>query len=147
LLSTQYSSPALGRLHEHQSCTAATYSTLQSFTISKSQSEAFKTEILKAIITGGVSFAFVENEHMKKAAKMVGIDLPSRKALSGSMIHALFDDTQRATKQSIADMDFPAGASDGWRKKYAQQGDSLMNFVVMGNEGENNSYLPALLRS
>jgi hypothetical protein len=84
---------------------------------------------------------------MKKAAKMVGIDLPSRKTLSGGMLDSLFDDTQLATKQSIADMGFPAGASDGWRKKYAQQGDSLMNLVVMGNEGDNNSYLPVLLRS
>jgi hypothetical protein len=33
---------------------------------------------LKAIITGGVSFAFVEGEHMRKAATMVG-SLPSRK--------------------------------------------------------------------
>jgi hypothetical protein len=116
---------------------------MMSFTASKGQCEEFKREFLKAIITGGVSFAFVENEHMQKAARVVGIDLPSRKSLSGGMLDALFDDTQLATKQSIADMDFPAGASDGWRKKYAQQGDSLMNFIVMGNEGEHLLTCPA----
>jgi hypothetical protein len=45
------------------------------------------------MITGGVSCEFVENEHMKKAAEMVGSDLPSRIPLSGGMLDALFDDT------------------------------------------------------
>jgi hypothetical protein len=84
---------------------------------------------------------------MKKADQIAGSDLPSRKTLSGGMLDALFDDTQLVTKQSIPDMYFSAGASDGWQKKYAQQSDSLMNFVVMGKGGENNSCLLVLLRS
>jgi hypothetical protein len=111
--------------------------TMHNFTPAKSQAEVFNQELLKAIVAGGVSFAFVENSHLVKAAKAVGVELPSRKTLSGGMLDALFDDTQLATRQSIADMDFPAGAVDGWRSKCAQQGDSLMNFTVMGNEGEH----------
>jgi hypothetical protein len=119
--------------HWAWSCTSGP---IHAFAAAKNQSEEFNKELLKAIVTGGVSFAFVENEHLRKAAKIVGVDLPSRKQLSGGMLDALFEDTQLVTRASISNMEFPAGASDGWRKKYAQQGDSLMNFTVMGNEGE-----------
>jgi hypothetical protein len=117
-------------------CTAAS-KTMHNFTPSKNQAEVFNQELLKAIVTSGVSFAFVESSHLVKAAKAVGVELPSRKTMSGGMLDTLFDDTQLATRQSIADMDFPAGASDGWRNKYAQQGDSLMNLTGVGNEGQH----------
>ena len=99
-------------------CTPAR-KTMHEFTPSKRQAELFNQERLKAIVTGGVSFALVESVHLVRAAKAVGVDLPSRKKLSGGMLDTLFDDTQLATKRSIADMDFLAGASDGWRNKYA----------------------------
>jgi hypothetical protein len=38
-------------------------------------------------------------------------------------------------RAQMAAMDYPAGASDGWRKKYCESGAGLMNFTVMGNQG------------
>jgi hypothetical protein len=86
-------------------------------------------------VTGSVPLAFVENEYLRKAARVVGVELPSRKVVSTTLLDELFDSTKLFSKSSIAEMDFPCGASDGWQKKYCEQGNPLMNFTVVGNEG------------
>jgi hypothetical protein len=38
-------------------------------------------------------------------------------------------------RSKIDSMDFEAGSSDGWRKKYCEDAAGLMNFTVMANIG------------
>jgi hypothetical protein len=58
-------------------CTAARCP-MHNFMSSKIQAEVFNQKLLRAIVTGGVSFAFVENSYLVKAAKAVGVELLSR---------------------------------------------------------------------
>jgi hypothetical protein len=113
---------------------------LITFTTSSTQSKEFTNHLVKALVTGCVPLAFVENDFLRKAARVVGIDLPTRKVVSTTLLDELFDSTQTFSKKSIADIDYPCGASDGWQKKYCEQGNPLMNFTVLGNEGEQDLF-------
>jgi hypothetical protein len=53
----------------------------------------------------------------------------------GKYLDELTEESKMFSKLSVALMDFPHGASDGWRKKYCNQGAGLMNSAVMGNSG------------
>jgi hypothetical protein len=64
----------------------------------------------------------------------VGVELPSSKVVSTTLLDKLSDSTKTFSKSSIVEMDFLCGASDGWQKKYCEQGNLLMNFTVVGNE-------------
>jgi hypothetical protein len=72
---------------------------------------------------------------LKEAAGALGIELPGRQALAGPILDRVFDESRSFTRDSILNMEYPCGASDGWRKKYCEGGKSLMNLTVMGNEG------------
>jgi hypothetical protein len=47
----------------------------------------------------------------------------------------------------ITELDYPFGASDGWRKKACLQGAGLMNFTVCGNQRESSSNIRVVHRS
>lgn len=94
--------------------------------------------LVKAMVTSCVPMSFVENQFLKQAAEVVGVTLPSRRTVASTVLDDIFQDTQTFTKASITDMDYPCGASDGWSKKYCESGKPLMNFTVLGNEGEQH---------
>jgi hypothetical protein len=77
----------------------------------------------------------VENGYLRKAFLALGISAMSRKEVSGKRLQQLSQQGQSNMRAQIAAMDFPAGASDGWRKKYCESGAGLINFTVMGSEG------------
>jgi hypothetical protein len=113
----------------------AASSSMVQFTASAQQKEAFIDGLVKAMATSCISFTFMENSYLKEAARALGVELPGRRALAGPILDRVFEESQCFTKESIGNMDYPCGASDGWRKKYCEGGASLMNFTVMGNEG------------
>jgi hypothetical protein len=88
------------------------------------------------MVTSCVPFSFISNPFIIKAAQAVGVQLPGRKAIATTLLDELFNEIQTFSRDSIADMDYPCGASDGWQKKYCEQGNPLMNFIVVGNEGQ-----------
>jgi hypothetical protein len=49
------------------------------------------------------------------------------------MLDNLANQDKTAMMETIASMDFPAGSSDGWRKKRYQDGAGLMNTTVLGD--------------
>jgi hypothetical protein len=59
----------------------------------------------------------------------------TRKKVSGKMLDDLDADNIALLQESIQTMDYPAGSSDGWRKKNCMKGAGLMNMTVMGNSG------------
>lgn len=89
------------------------------------------------IVTAGLSFSLVEHDHARVSAEMYGAKLPSRSHISGPILNNLFNDTQLATYEKVDCMDYSAGASNAWRRKYCEQGSSLLNFTVMGQEGDH----------
>lgn len=89
----------------------------------------------KAMVTGCISFNFVENDYFRQALASLGMPPLTRKQVAGQYLDALSQDDGAEMKESIAKMDYPAGSSDGWRKKYCASGAGLMNFTVMGDAG------------
>lgn len=85
----------------------------------------------KALVSACVPFAFIENEFLKKACRVVGLTAPSRRRIAGPLLDKIAAETETLSAVKIQNMLFPAGASDGWRKKTCQGGQGLMNFTIM----------------
>jgi hypothetical protein len=72
-------------------------------------------------------FAFVENKYLNEALAVVGLTVPSSRQVSGPLLDRIAEQTDSFSMDKIQAMDYPAGASDGWRKKSCQGGQGLMN--------------------
>jgi hypothetical protein len=106
---------------------------MDNFAASKDQQEAFVDNLVKAMATGCIPFTFVENEYLRRDASSVGAKVPSRKEVAGTLLDRIFEETVLFSEDRVSSMDHPAGASDGWRKKFCEQGAGLMNFTVNGD--------------
>lgn len=104
---------------------------MHQFVLSHQQAEAFISKIVKAIVTGNVPLSFIENPHLVAACDAVGAPLPSRKTLSTKHIPALAKEANSNNSDVIDKAKFVDASSDGWRKKYCEQGDSLNNVVAL----------------
>lgn len=99
------------------------------------QNESFVRSLVMACITGCIPFTFIENPHLIEAAKAIGVTLPSRKVLSTTVLDAAFKDIQTATDDQLSKLKYIDAASDGWRKKYCEQGAGLVNFCALTATG------------
>ena len=84
------------------------------------------------MVTSCIPFNFVEKSYIKKALGVFGVSPLTRRQISGRMLDDLEADIQAAMATDVASLDYPAGSSDGWRKKFCQDGAGLMNFCVLG---------------
>jgi hypothetical protein len=91
--------------------------------------------LTKALVSGCVPFAFVENTHLQEALAVVGLKAPTRKQVAGRLLDEIAAETEAFSLDKVAAMEHPVGASDGWRKKYCQGGEGMQNFTVMGDRG------------
>jgi hypothetical protein len=110
---------------------------VQAFGVTAKQEEEFKENFFKAMVTSCVAFNFVENEYLRKAFASLGMAPMTRKEVSGRRLQDLTQKDRLDTRTLINSMDYPAGSSDGWRKKYCESGAGLMNFTVMGDTGND----------
>lgn len=99
------------------------------------QNESFVRNLVMACITGCIPFTFVENPYLKEAAKVIGVTLPSRKQLSTTVLDNAFKDIKTADADLLAKLRYFDASSDGWRKKYCEQGVSLTNFCALTANG------------
>lgn len=81
------------------------------------QNESFVRSLVMACITGCIPFTFMENPHLKEAAKVIGVTLPSRKQLSTTVLDKAFKDIKTADQELLAKLRYFDASSDGWRKK------------------------------
>jgi hypothetical protein len=88
-----------------------------------------------ACITSCVPFTFFENERFKAAADVFGVELPSRKVLSTTILDSIFEVVQSASAQSLAHLTFVDAFSDGWSKKHCESCAALMNFCALTSTG------------
>jgi hypothetical protein len=108
---------------------------VQQFVVTPAQEAAFKSLFFKSIVTSNIAFNYLENQQVKDCFKLMGMKPPTRRQAAGKYLDELTEESKMFSKLSVALMDFPHGASDGWRKKYCNQGAGLMNSAVMGNSG------------
>lgn len=105
------------------------------FVATPEQQQQYVQHMAMAVVTGNVAFNFFENEHLAKAAKVFGVTLPSRRTLATTVLDRLCEGEQLGTSAKLAAFDFIDAASDGWRKKYCEQGAGLSNFCALGVAG------------
>lgn len=108
---------------------------MANFALPEQSAEQFRVNIVKALVTGNVPFAFVENSFFKAACGCVGVEPISRKQVAGPYLDAIFAEEQSFSRELLDEVDYLPGASDGWRKKYCADGAGLMNFTVMPESG------------
>jgi hypothetical protein len=85
------------------------------------------------MVTSFIAFNFVENGYLEQAFAALGVKPLTRYQISVPMLDNLASQDKTAMMETIASMDFPAGSSDGWRKKSCQDGAGLMNTTVLGD--------------
>jgi hypothetical protein len=104
---------------------------VETFTLSRSQIDKFSSGIVKAIVTGNIAFTFVENPHLMEAMSAIGVPTISRKQLTNRWIPKLAEEASLATEATLEKALLVDASSDGWRKKYCEQGASLNNIVAL----------------
>jgi hypothetical protein len=104
---------------------------VETFTLSASQIDRFTFGIVKAIVTGNIAFTFIENPHLMEAVSAVGVPTISRKQLANLWIPKLAEEASVATVATLEKALLVDASSDGWRKKYCEQGASLNNIVAL----------------
>lgn len=104
---------------------------VQTFTLSQSQMENFNKALVKAIVTGNVPFSFVENPHLAEACSTVGIPIISRKQLANKWVPLLAKEAHVSNADTLRQSCLVDASSDGWRKKYCNQGAALINIVAL----------------
>jgi hypothetical protein len=112
-------------------------SELQNFMMTPDQIFQFCRLFVKGMVTACVPFTFVMNSFIQEALGMLGVKL-NRKDVAGPLLDAICKEQEGWDRSMIADLDYPFGASDGWRKKSCLQGAGLTNFTVCGNQGETS---------
>jgi hypothetical protein len=108
---------------------------VQRFGVTKEQEEDFKMCLVKAMVTSCIAFNFAENGYLAKALAILGMTPLTRKQVAGTYLDQIAAGEQEWSRKAIESMEYPPGASDGWRKKYCVSGAGLMNFTVMGDNG------------
>jgi hypothetical protein len=108
---------------------------VQRFGVTKEQEQQFKMYLVKAMITSCIAFNFADNEYLAKALGVLGMSPLTRKKVAGPYLDQIAAGEQDWSSKAIESMEYPPGASDGWRKKYCVSGAGLMNFEVMGDNG------------
>jgi hypothetical protein len=91
----------------------AVISSMAQFPANAQQKEAFIDGLVKAMATSCIPFTFMENSYLKEAADALGIELPGRRALAGPILNRAFDESRCFTRDSILNMEYHCGASDG----------------------------------
>jgi hypothetical protein len=107
--------------------------TLHGTVATASQQKQCDLLMTKALVSSCVPFAFLENEYLQQACSVVRLTAPSRKQASGALLDKIAEETDSWSMEKIKNMQYPAGASDGWRKKTCQGGQGLMNFTILDN--------------
>jgi hypothetical protein len=104
---------------------------VESFTLSSPQIENFSTYLVKAIVTGNIAFTFVENPHLMEAMATVGGPTTTRRQLTDQWIPALAEEASVATVATLQHALLVDASTDGWRKKYCEEGAASNNIVAL----------------
>jgi hypothetical protein len=67
---------------------------------------------VRAIITGNVPFTFMENEDLVAAANIAGVELPSRKVTSTTLLDEIFEGVETKNAERLKSMKMFDAASD-----------------------------------
>ena len=133
-------SPAGVRAGTSSTCMSARLAgpEVQRVGMTEEQVKQFKVCLVKAMITSCIPFNFADNEYLGKALEVLGMAPLTRKQVAGPYLDEITAGEQLWSRQAIKDMEYPAGASDGWHKRYCVSQAGLVNFTIMGDNGTHS---------
>ena len=85
---------------------------MEHFLCSPEQAEVFKTNVVKAMITGCVPFSFVENTFFQDALQSVGVSPLTRREVGGCYLDRIFAAEQEMSSGALAECDYICTSSD-----------------------------------
>jgi hypothetical protein len=88
-------------------------------------------EIALAVVTRNISFNFLSNPHLIKAASTLGVQLPTRNVLVSKCLPLLASKAHSTTTAELSEAACFDLSSDGWRKSYCLQGTPLSNVMAL----------------
>ncbi|KAL2650909.1 hypothetical protein R1flu_019037 [Riccia fluitans] len=99
---------------------------------SKAQTEAALNMLAEWLYEscGSVSFSCVEHPKFKAFLQQVGLPPVSRRYIAGQKLDAKFEEVKAESDAKLRDAMFFQLASDGWKKKATNMGESLINITL-----------------
>jgi hypothetical protein len=102
---------------------------VETFTVSQSRIDHFHKCLVKALVTGNVSW--IENAHLNEGMRAIAIPGMTRKQLSNKHIPALEAEAVITNATMLQKALLVDASSDGCRKKYCEQSGALKNVVAL----------------
>ena len=87
-------------------------------------------DICRLFFENNVPLHLIEDENLVGACGLLGIKLPGRTALVNTLLEEEYDRVQKRVSEQVEGQKYVGISSDGWRKKYAEQGTPLIHFMI-----------------
>jgi hypothetical protein len=78
-----------------------------------------------------VPFSFIENPHLVEACLSLGVPAISRKQLADKWVPRLAEEASVSNVGTLSQAPLVDASSDGWRKKFCEQGAALNNIIAL----------------
>ena len=91
---------------------------IQRFGVTPEQEKQYKVHLVNSMITSCIAFNYADNEYLGKALAIVGMAPLTRKQVASPYLNTIAAGEQSWSREAIEGMDYPPGASDGWRKRF-----------------------------
>lgn len=115
------------------------------FVMGTAQRDAFVDNFSRLLFesAGSVALSLIENPRVKAMFTSLGITPPSRKWLSTTKLDAVYSESRDEMRQRMGMVGGEASvdsvgfmmAADGWRSKYVEGGQKLINIMVLFPDG------------
>jgi len=106
-------------------------STINAFMASSKQTSQAIRYVCRFIFKNNVAFKLIEDDELRKAFNVFGVDLPSRKALSERYLPAEHAIVVRNVEKCLEQAKSFGISSDGWRSKFCGEGQPLTNYCAL----------------
>jgi hypothetical protein len=111
--------------------TPATQSSIATFVATARQQQNVCKNVARFFFKNNVAEALIEDPDIVHAFAELGVVLPTRKVLGGSMLDDEYKAIKKQTEDTRMDAAFYAISTDGWRRKYAEGGTPLINVMAL----------------
>ena len=108
---------------------------MHSFIANKEQVKHAVRHLSRFIFKNNIAFRLIEDEELRKALAIFGVNLPDRKALRTQYLPREYDAARARVNTCLQNAECFGICSDGWRSKFCGEGQPLTNYCALMPDG------------
>eukprot|EP00955_Chlamydomonas_euryale_P045663 353208-Chlamydomonas_euryale.AAC.1 len=108
---------------------------IQKFASTAAQQDSAGKSLARFFYKNNIALHLVEDPDLQKAFGHLGVLLPDRRELGGSMLDTEFDTVKTMQSRKLASQSGYAITTDGFKKKYIEGGAPLLNVIALFPDG------------